>query len=102
MINRKEIDYNYGEINIKYDSRKIGTQKQVVKGDEETLSALIGALIHNLLESGFDRKMLEYAIEQGLNKTENKKSKIQLKEIKITKDNEKEFKELLKKIGIEV
>lgn len=46
--------------------------------------------------------MLEYAIEKGLNETENKKSKIQLKEIKITKDNEEEFKELLKKLGIEV
>lgn len=97
----KRNDY-YGEINLKFDSREKKTQKQFVKGDEETLSALIGALIHNLLESGFDRKMLEYAIEKGLNETENKKSKIQLKEIKITKDNEEEFKELLKKLGIEV
>ena len=102
MSKWKEIDYNYGEINLKYDSRERKGQKQVVKGDEETLSALIGALIKNLLESGFDREMLEYAIEQGLNKIENKKSKIQLKEIRITKDNEEEFKELLKKLGIEV
>lgn len=72
----KRNDY-YGEINLKFDSREKKTQKQIVKGDEETLSALIGALIHNLLESGFDRKMLEYAIEKGLNETENKKSKIQ-------------------------
>lgn len=94
----KRNDY-YGEINLKFDSREKKVQKQIVKGDEEMLSALIGALIHNLLESGFDRKMLEYAIEKGLNETENKKSKIQLKEIKIT---EEEFKELLKKLGIEV
>lgn len=97
----KRNDY-YGEINLKFDSREKKTQKQIVKGDEETLSALIGALIHNLLESGFDRRLLEHAIEKALNETENKKSKIQVKEIKITKDNEEDFKELLKKIGIEV
>lgn len=97
----KRNDY-YGEINLKFDSREKKTQKQIVKGDEETLSALIGALIHNLLESGFDRKLLEYTIEKALNETENKKSKIQVKEIKMTKDNEEDFKELLKKIGIEV
>lgn len=34
----KRNDY-YGEINLKFDSREKKTQKQIVKGDEETLSA---------------------------------------------------------------
>ena len=89
----------YAEINLKFDSEnKTGKQKQVVKGDEETISALIGALIKNLLESGFDRKMLEYAIEQGLNKSKKEEKKIEVKEIHITKENAKEFAETLKKI----
>lgn len=89
----------YAEINLKFDSEnKTGKQSQVVKGDEETISALIGALIKNLLESGFDRKMLEYAIEQGLNKSKKEEKKIEVKEIYITKENAKEFAETLKKI----
>lgn len=89
----------YAEINLKFDSEnKTGKQKQVVKGDEETISALIGDLIKNLLESGFDRKMLEYAIEQGLNKSKKEEKKIEVKEIHITKENAKEFAETLKKI----
>lgn len=85
----------YAEINLKFDSEnKTGKQIQVVKGDEKTISALIRALIKNLLESGFDRKMLEFAIEQGLNKSKNEEKKIEVKEIHITK----EFAETLKKI----
>lgn len=51
-----------------------------------------------MLESGFDRKMLEYAIEQGLNKSKKEEKKIEVKEIHITKENAKEFAETLKKI----
>ncbi|MBR4260922.1 MAG: hypothetical protein IKQ33_03085 [Clostridia bacterium] len=85
----------YAEINLKFDStKKSEKQQQIVKGDEITISSLIGALIHNLLESGFDRHMLEHAIEEGL----KEKKKIQVKEIHITKENAKDFEELLKKL----
>lgn len=88
----------YGEINLKFDStKKSEKQQQIVKGDEITISSLIGALIHNLLESGFDRQILEHAIEQGLNESKRKK-KIQVKEIHITDENAKEFEALLKKL----
>lgn len=94
----KENEKYYGEINLKFDSTIKGEkQQQIVKGDEITISSLVGALIHNLLESGFDREMLEHAIKKGLNDSK-KKPKIQVKEIHITEENEKEFKELLKKI----
>ena len=89
----------YEEINLKFDSTKKGEkQQQIVKGDEVTISSLIGALIHNLIESGFDRHLLEHAIEQGLNESKKKEKKIEVKEIHITKENAKEFEELLKKI----
>ena len=85
----------YAEVNLKFDStKKSEKQQQIVKGDEITISSLIGALIHNLLESGFDRHMLEHAIEEGL----KEKKKIQVKEIHITKENAKDFEELLKKL----
>ena len=47
------------------------------------------------MESGFDREVLEYAIKKGFN---HNMPKIQVKEIHITKENEKEFKELLNKL----
>ena len=88
----------YGEINLKFDSTiKDEKQQQIVRGDEVTISALIGALIHNLLESGFDRKTLEHAIKQGLEDGE-KKPKIEVKEIHITDENAKEFEALLEKL----
>lgn len=88
----------YGEINLKYDSTIKGEkQQQIVKGDEITISSLIGALIHNLLVSGFDRQILEYSINQGLNDSK-KKPKIEVKEIHITNENAKEFEELLNKL----
>ncbi|MBR3002940.1 MAG: hypothetical protein IKF38_05225 [Clostridia bacterium] len=85
----------YAEINLKFDStKKSEKQQQIVKGDEITISSLIGALIHNLLESGFDRHMLEHAIQEGL----KEEKKIHVKEIHITKENAKDFEELLKKL----
>ena len=88
----------YGEINLKFDSTiKNEKQQQIVKGDEVTISSLIGALIHNLLESGFDRDILESAIKQGLEDSK-KKPKIEVKEIHITDENAKEFEALLKKL----
>lgn len=89
----------YGEINLKFDSTKRGvSQPQIVKGDEVTISSMIGALIHNLLESGFDRHMLEHAIDEGLERGKKKSTKVEVKEIHITKENAKEFEELLKKL----
>ena len=91
----------YGEINLKYDSTvKDKKQVQIVKGDELTISALVGALIHNLLEGGFDRELLEHGIKEGL-EDNRKKPNIEIKEIHITDENAKEFAELLKKIARE-
>lgn len=88
----------YGKIDIEFDSNKKEKQVQVVTGDDITISSLVGALIHNLLESGFDREMLEYAICKGLNDTKVKKAKIEVKEIHISKENEEEFKKFLDKV----
>ena len=85
----------YAKINLEFDSTKKGIQKQEIIGDEETIASLLRATITKLLESGFDREILEYAIKKGLN---HNIKKIQVKEIHITKDNEKEFKELLSKL----
>ena len=60
----------YGEISLKFDSTKKGEKQQ----------------------------QLEHAIEQGLNESKKKEKKIEVKEIHLTKENAKEFEELLKKI----
>lgn len=89
----------YAKINLEFDSEKIGRgQKQEIIGDEITIAALIGGTIHQLLEEGFDRKILERAIEEGLN--ENLTKKIQVKEIKLNDENKQELKEILKKLSV--
>lgn len=97
MFKSEKIDYEYGKIQLQFDSRKKGEkQVQIIEGDEETLSALIGSMIRNLLDNGFDRELLEYAINEGLGKV--KKKKIQVKEIHITDENAKDFEKLLRKL----
>lgn len=88
---------SYAKIALEFDSRKKGQkQLQVIEGDEETIASLIGATIKKILDEGFDRKLLEYAIDEGLGRS--KKNKIQVKEIHISEENAKDFEELLKKL----
>lgn len=93
-------DREYAKIHIEVDSKKSKNNVGIVEGDEVTISAAIGALIHNLIEDGFDREILEYAIKTGLEDCKKKRTHktIQVKEIHINEENEKEFKELLEKI----
>lgn len=89
----------YAKIQLEYDSENKKVQKQVITGDEETIASLLGAAIHHLIESGFDKEILEYAVKQGF---ETEEKKVKVTEIHISKDNEKELKDLLKKLGVEV
>ena len=89
----------YAKIYIEYDSKKEKQGEAIIQGDETTISSIIGALIHNLIISGFDRELLEYAILKALKDSEKSKSKnIKVHEIHISKDNEKELEEVLRKI----
>lgn len=93
-------DREYAKIHIEVNSKKFKNNEAIVEGDEVTISAVIGALIHNLIEDGFDRDILEFAVKKGLEDSKKKGNhkKIQIKEIHIDEENEKEFKELLEKI----
>ena len=88
----------FAKINIEYDSN-LKTQKIAeVEGDEETIASLLGTLIYKLIDSGFDKELLEYAIEKALKDSKKKTNKIEVKEIHISKENEDEFKKFLEKL----
>lgn len=86
---------DYARINIEYDSESKNQKIAEVRGDEFTIASVIGALIHNLLQDGFDRELLEHAIEKSL---KDSKKKIQVKEIKLSKETEDELREIIEKI----
>ena len=93
----KDQEVRYAKIHLSFDSRKKGEkQLQVIEGDEETICALIGATLRQLLESGFDRELLEHAIDESL--CRNKKKKVEIKKFQLSDDDAKNFEELLKKI----
>lgn len=96
---RMKNDRDFAKIHIEYDSYNEKQKMAVVEGDEVTIASTIGALIHNLLESGFDREILEYAISKALNDSyKTRKKDVHVHEIHISKENEKEFAQILDKI----
>lgn len=80
----------YAKIHIEFDIDKKGEGMVEVEGDEVSLAAAIGVLIHNMLMKGFDREILEFSILQALEKNK-KKDNIHVHEVHISKENEKEF-----------
>lgn len=97
MFRKNKGNYEYGKIQLQYDSRIKGVkQMQIVEGDEETIASLLGATIAKLLDGGFDRELLEYAIDNGLKR--NKKQEIHIKEIHLSDENAKEFEKLLDRL----
>nr|DAO42264.1 MAG TPA: hypothetical protein [Caudoviricetes sp.] len=89
----------YAKIHIEFDIDKKGEGTVEVEGDEVSLAAAVGVLIHHMLRKGFNRKILEFSILKALKDNEKKeKNNIHVHEIHISKDNEKEFAEILKKI----
>lgn len=97
MLKKNNDDYTYGKIYLHFDSRIKGAkQEQVVEGDQETVASLIGCTIRVLLENGFDRELLEHAINNGLGKS--KKNKIEVKKFQLSDEDAKDFEKLLKKL----
>lgn len=93
--NKKE----YAKIHVEFDIKKVGEGEMIVEGDEVSLASAIGVLICNMLERGFNRKILEFAILKALKDSEKNTNKnIQVHEIHISKDDEKELEEVLRKI----
>ena len=89
----------YAKIHIEFDIDKKGEGTIEVEGDEVSLASAIGVLIHNMLRKGFDREILEFSILEALKDTKKKeKNNIHVHEVHISKENEKEFKELLNKL----
>ncbi len=97
LFDRKNREY--AKIHIEFDIDKKGEGTIEVEGDEVSLAAAIGVLIHNMLRKGFDREILEFSILKALKDTKKKeKNNIHVHEVHISKENEKEFKELLNKL----
>ena len=89
----------YAKIHIEFDIDKKGEGTIEVEGDDASLASAIGVLIHNMLRKGFDREILEFSILEALKDTKKKeKNNIHVHEVHISKENEKEFKELLNKL----
>ena len=85
----------FAKINIEYDSNLKIQKIAEVEGDEATIASLLGSLIYKLIDSGFDRELLEYAVAKALKDSKKKTSKIEIKEILIKGEQAKEFKEYL-------
>ena len=97
LFDRKNREY--AKIHIEFDIDKKGEGTIEVEGDEVSLASAIGVLIHNMLRKGFDREILEFSILKALKDTKKKeKNNIHVHEVHISKENEKEFKELLNKL----
>lgn len=97
LFDRKNREY--AKVHIEFDIDKKGEGTIEVEGDEVSLAAAIGVLIHNMLRKGFDREILEFSILKALKDTKKKeKNNIHVHEVHISKENEKEFKELLNKL----
>lgn len=94
----KEKNRNYVKIHLEFDSSKSIQKPCVVKGDEETIAAVIGSLIKNLLENGFDEEILRDAIKFGLKERPYFNKNIVVKEIKVDKNRAKDIEELLNKL----
>lgn len=94
----KEKNRNYVKIHLEFDSSKSIQKPCVVEGDEETIAAVIGSLIKNLLENGVDEKILRDAIKFGLKERPYFNKNIVVKEIKVDKNRAKDIEELLNKL----
>lgn len=94
----KEKNRNYVKIHLEFDSSKSIQKPCVVEGDEETIAAVIGSLIKNLLENGFDEEILRDAIKFGLKERPYFNKNIVVKEIKVDKNRTKDIEELLNKL----
>lgn len=94
----KEKNRNYVKIHLEFDSSKSIQKPCVIEGDEETIAAVIGSLIKNLLENGFDEKILRDAIKFGLKERPYFNKNIVVKEIKVDKNKAKDIEELLNKL----
>ena len=98
LFDRKNREY--AKIHIEFDIDKKGEGTIEVEGDEVSLAAAIGVLIHNMLRKGFDREILAYSHIKGIKRHQEKGKEecCHVHEVHISKENEKEFKELLNKL----
>jgi|GEM_PF-7046758 len=94
----KKKNRNYVKIHLEFDSSKSIQKPCVVEGDKETIAAVIGSLIKNLLENGFDEEILRDAIKFGLKERPYFNKNIVVKEIKVDKNRTKDIEELLNKL----
>ena len=97
MINMSK-ERSYAKINIEYDSNLKMQKIAEVEGDPEAISSILEVLVYKLIESGFDRELLEHAILKALKDSEKKTTKIEVQEIHVSKEYEEEFKNLLEKM----
>lgn len=86
----------------KFDIRLIENDEEtlidVKANDKESVLTALAIFVKELRVHGqIEEHKLKYAFNLGLGK-EDEKPNVQVKEIHITKENEKEFKELLKKL----
>lgn len=63
-----------GEIHIKLEKNGELSDMKVI-GTPNILASMIGALIRSMLDNGFDRELLKYAVDQGFIENKSKSDK---------------------------
>lgn len=85
-----------GEIHIKLEkSGELSCMKVI--GSPNMLASMIGALIRSMIDNGFDRELLKYAVDQGFIENKSKSDKDFKKENVIVKELHFDSKEELDK-----
>lgn len=84
------------KIIVKVDEKKKKANVEI-EGSLTSILTAISALVNNLKEHNIPSELIKGAVEIGLGEEKDKR-KIEVKEIRISKENEDEFKKMLDKL----
>lgn len=89
-----------GIINIEVD--EINDKNKIeVQGDVKSIAYMVATLLRRLKEAEIPEELLRGAIEVGLGNNKSKE-KVIVREIEVDKEHEDQFKEILKKMGVNI
>lgn len=96
-MNIKEDHKTKGKIKIEVDEFKSNKANIEIVGDEMSLMYLLAMLLRQLQDMGISKELLQGAINVGI-----EKEKIQVREIRLNKEQEEKLKEILKHMGVNI